>query len=75
MLNTPAVAEEDSQVRAAADLAARIIAVDRVSGKRPPGMRFQWNVPRGVKPDVTLGFAMLVIALLFLIPLLSLLLP
>jgi len=58
-----------------AELAERIAAADRPSKPDPGGLRFQWNVPRGVKPDVPLWFAVLVLCLLIAIPIISLLLP
>ena len=60
--------------RSPAELAAAISGADKPSKPYPGGVRFQWNVPRGVKPDVPLWFALLVLGLLFGVPLLSLIL-
>lgn len=58
-----------------AELAQRIAAADRPPKPYPGGLRFQWNVPRGIKPDVPLWFAVLVISLMAGVPLLLAILP
>lgn len=47
-----------------AELAARIADADRPSKPQPERLRFQWNVPRGVKPHIPFWFSMLFLALL-----------
>ena len=57
----------DDEAPTPADLAASIAGADRPSKPAPAGMRFQWDVPRGVTPTVSLGFALLVVACLLLV--------
>lgn len=56
-----------------AELASRITAADKPSKPDPGGLRFQWNVPRGVKPDVPLGLTLLMLGIVAFVVLLNLL--
>ena len=59
---------EDDDRPTPADLAARIGDADRPSRPQPEHLRFQWNVPRGVKPHIPLWFSLLFLGLfLFMI--------
>ena len=55
---------EDGDRPTAAELASRIGADDRPTRKQPERLRFQWNVPAGVKPHIPLWFSLVVLGLL-----------
>jgi hypothetical protein len=55
---------QDDERPTPAELAARIEAADRPSQAQPERLRFQWNVPRGVKPYVPLWLSLLFLGLL-----------
>jgi hypothetical protein len=55
---------EDDERPTPAELAARIEEADRPSRPQPERLRFQWNVPTGVKPYIPLWLSLLVLALL-----------
>ena len=54
-----------------AELAARITAADRPSMRHERKLRLRWNIPHGEQQHIPLWFAVLVTALLLLIPLFS----
>ena len=56
-----------------AELADRIAQADRPSRPQPNRLRFQWNVPRGVKPFVPLWLPLVFLGLFALIVVTSLL--
>jgi hypothetical protein len=62
---------DDADATTPSELAARISDADRPSKQGEPQMRFIWNVPPGVKPHVSFGFAMLVLGCLLMIPIFS----
>jgi hypothetical protein len=55
---------QDDERPTPAELAARIEAADRPPQAQPERLRFQWNVPRGVKPYVPLWLSLLFLGLL-----------
>jgi hypothetical protein len=55
---------QDDERPTPAELAGRIETADRPSHSQPERLRFQWNVPRGVRPHVPFWLSMLFLALL-----------
>jgi hypothetical protein len=55
---------QDDERPTASEMAARVSAADRQSGPQPERLRFQWNVPRGVKPHIPCWLSMLFLGVL-----------
>lgn len=55
-----------------ADLAREIEDSDRPSRPQEERLRFQWNVPRGVKPYVPLSLTLLMLGILVFVVVVSL---
>ena len=56
--------QDDEDRQTPAELAAQIGDADRPSRPQPEHLRFQWNVPMGVKPHIPLWLSLLFAGLL-----------